>query len=52
MICLKTVDHKEKACDSKYKSCLICGAAHNGNLHARKDVAETLKERKQEVKSD
>ena len=52
MICLKTVDHKEKDCDSKYKSCLICGAAHNVNLHSRKDVSEALKKRKQQAKSD
>ena len=53
LICLKTTNHKEKDCTSKFKSCLICGKQHNVNLHARKDVIEAFKKKKAgKAKSD
>ena len=52
LVCLKIANHKEKSCDAKFKTCLICGQNHNTNLHARREVDETFRKRKKESKSD
>ena len=41
----------EKECSNK-RACLICGKFHNTNLHARKDILEALKKRKEKEQTD